>query len=271
MNLDTIKRQLAQDINQSDHKIDLARTSLHIAQIAFPGLSPEQYIKAIDAMAEQIVKTNYPLKIIKNINDYLFEKLEYRGNQADYYDPDNSFLNQVIARRKGIPISLSVLYLEIAKRLDFPMVPIGMPGHFLIRPEFAEVGIFVDVFNQGEILFKEDCQKKLQDIYGDSLAAEENFLQAVTNRQILGRMLTNLKFIYIQKQELTKAWQIIELILTISPEHPIELRDRGIIGYQLEKWQEAKNDLETYLRLNPTASDQQTILKILEKISNGLR
>ena len=93
----------------------------------------------------------YPLKVIKTIKTYLFKDLGFQGNRNNYYDPSNSYLNEVIDQKMGIPISLPVIYLEIAKRLNFPMVGIGMPGHFLIRPEFKNVGIFVDVFNQGEI------------------------------------------------------------------------------------------------------------------------
>ena len=158
---------------------------------------------------DELCKEVYPLKVIKTINKYLLKELGFKGNKDNYYDPDNSYLNQVIDKKTGIPITLSVIYLEIAKRLDFPMVGIGMPGHFLIRPEFENVGIFVDVFNQGEILFKEDCELKLKEIYQQPITLEEHFLTPVSNQQILGRMLTNLKYIYLNRQEYPNMLRMI--------------------------------------------------------------
>ena len=175
-------------------------------------------------------------------------------------------MNQVIDKKTGIPITLSVIYLEIAKRLDFPMVGIGMPGHFLIRPEFENVGIFVDVFNQGEILFKEDCELKLKEIYQQPITLEEHFLTPVSNQQILGRMLTNLKYIYLNRQEYPKMLRIIELLLQLFPNHPLEIRDRGLLYYQLRQWEKATTDLQLYLSILPTAEDAPTIRQILQQM-----
>ncbi len=220
-----------QETNKPDEQINLAKAALIYAKYEYPKLEIEEHLTTLDIIAERI-KDNlpnnlYPLKTINTINQFLFQKLGFKGNTTNYYDPDNSYLNQVLDNKIGIPISLSVVYLEIAKRLNFPMVGIGMPGHFLIRPEFENVGIFVDVFNQGEILFKEDCEIKLQEIYQQPLILEEHFLTPVSNQQILGRMLTNLKYIYLNRQEYPKMLRIIELLLQLFPNHPIEIRDRG--------------------------------------------
>lgn len=143
---------------------------------------------------------------------------------------------------------------------------IGMPGHFLIKPEFSDGEIFINVFNQGEVLFLEDCQKKFSEIYQNAQQLEEQFLEPVSNRQILTRMLTNLKYIYLNQQKMSKTLEIIELILTIYPKHPLELRDKGLIYYQLGEWEKARTDLETYLAISPRTEDHQAILKILEKM-----
>jgi regulator of sirC expression with transglutaminase-like and TPR domain len=258
------------EINQPDHKINVAKAALLYAKDEYPNLEIGDYLNRLETMARQIKKrlpeTSYPLKVIKTINQYLFEQLGFQGNKDDYYDTRNSYLNQVIDRRIGIPITLSVVYLEIAKRLNFPMVGIGMPGHFMIRPDFEDVGIFVDVFNQGEILFKEDCEAKLKEIYKQNIELEPHFIEPVSNQQLLGRMLTNLKYIYLNRQEYGKMLRIIESILLIFPNHPIEIRDRGLLYYQIEEWQKASHDLQLYLKILPTAQDGDAIRQLLQKI-----
>jgi regulator of sirC expression with transglutaminase-like and TPR domain len=211
----------------------------------------------------------YPLKVIQTLNEYLFTELGFRGNTDNYYDPDNSYLNRVLERRTGIPITLSVIYLELAKQIGFPMVGIGMPGHFLIRPEFEGAGIFVDAFHQGEVLFREDCEVRLQQIYQQPVKLEPRFLNPLSNRQILARMLANLKFIYINQQQFTKALEIIELILILFPRNPRELRDRGLLYYQTGKFNQAHQDLSSYLKIIPHAEDAHTIRQLLEKISDS--
>ncbi|MEL7038286.1 MAG: SirB1 family protein [Cyanobacteria bacterium J06592_8] len=271
----TLARQrFYQEINQPNEQIDLAKAALYIAQEEFQNLEPEEYLNALDEMAAEILERlpeqRYPLRIVQTINQYLFEDLGFVGNREQYYDPNNSFLNQVIERRTGIPITLSVVYLEIAKRLDFPMVGIGMPGHFIIRPDFDDAGIFIDVFNQGEILFPEDCEARLSEIYGQEVKLRPQFLNAVNTRQILARILTNLKAIYMNTREILKAVSVIERILLLFPEAQQERRDRGILYYQLERWTEARQDLEIYLENQPQAQDAIIIRQLLDRI-NGNR
>ncbi|MDJ0583250.1 transglutaminase-like domain-containing protein [Crocosphaera sp.] len=259
-----------QETNKPDHKINLAKAALIYAKYEYPRLEIGEYLTTLDIISQRIKddlhQELYPLKVIKTINKYLFKDLGFKGNTNNYYDPRNSYLNEVIDKKMGIPISLSVIYLEIAKRINFPMVGIGMPGHFLIRPEFENVGIFVDAFNQGEILFKEDCQIKLQEIYQQPVTLEEHFLTPVSNQQILGRMLTNLKYIYLNRQEYPKMLRIIELLLQLFPNHPLEIRDRGLLYYQLRQWEKATTDLQLYLSILPTAEDAQAIGQILQQM-----
>ncbi|MGK7882661.1 MAG: SirB1 family protein [Crocosphaera sp.] len=259
-----------QETNKPDHQINLAKAALVYAKYEYPRLEIEDYLITLDIISQRIKddleQELYPLKVIKTINKYLFKDLGFKGNTNNYYDPSNSYLNEVIDKKTGIPISLSVIYLEIAKRLNFPMVGIGMPGHFLIRPEFENVGIFVDVFNQGEILFKEDCQIKLQEIYQQPVTIEDHLLTPVSNQQILGRMLTNLKYIYLNRQEYPKMLRIIELLLQLFPNHPVEIRDRGLLYYQLRQWEKATTDLQLYLSILPTAEDAPAIRQILQQM-----
>jgi regulator of sirC expression with transglutaminase-like and TPR domain len=260
-----------QEINQPDEQIDLAKAALCYAQAEYPDLNISKYLSIIDAIAleikPQLPTERYPLKIIKTINYHLFDCLKFQGNNQDYYNPNNSFLNQVIDRRVGIPISLSVIYLAIAQRLNFPMIGIGMPGHFLIRPNFQNASIFVDPFNQGEILFPEDCQAKLNLIYQQPVELEANLLPPVNNKQILVRMLNNLKFIYLHSRELNKALAIMSGILTIFPQNPDEIRDRGLLYYQIDRWQEAVIDLRYFLKIAPNSEDAPLIQSLLEKMN----
>ena len=198
------------EIDRPDAQIDLAKAALHIAQIEYPDLDIDRYLNALDQMAQAVAlklpETQYPLKVIKIINQYLYEELNFQGNELDYYNPRNSFLNDVIDRRIGIPITLSLVYLEVAKRINFPMVGIGMPGHFIIRPNFKDAGIFVDAFDRGEILFVEDCRQKLMNLSQQDIPfLPPKVLQPITNRQFLFRILNNLQSIYLNQPDFNRA------------------------------------------------------------------
>lgn len=264
------RQNFYQEIQQPDEQIDLAASALYIAQEEYPDLDPTQYLNALDTIAAQVQKRlpaqRYPLRIIQSINEHLYQGLGFTGNLTDYYDPRNSFLNDVIDRRMGIPITLSLVYLEVARRIDFPMVGVGMPGHFLIRPDVAQMEVFVDAFNRGEVLFVGDCQARLNEIYRQPVTLPQ-FLGTVSRRQFLARILTNLKIIYLDQQKLEKALAAVERILLLFPEMPIELRTRGLICYQLGRWVTASHDLETYLASVPDAEDAPAIRRLLQQLS----
>ncbi|MBL1174685.1 SirB1 family protein [Pantanalinema sp. GBBB05] len=261
-----------QEVHQPDEQICLEKAAFYLALEEYPALDVDEYLTAIDTMAMEVLERlpaePYPLKTIQTINHYLYDDLGYRGNTDDYYDPRNSFLNDVIDRRTGIPITLSLLYLAIARRIDFPMVGIGMPGHFLIRPTVQEMEVFVDPFNQGEVLFLEDCQERLNQVFRQTVELRPAFFQPVGSRQFLVRMLTNLKMIYVNQGNLSKALAAIERILLLMPQAPIELRDRGILYYRLNRLTEARQDLEDYLALMPTADDAAVIRELLDAIED---
>jgi regulator of sirC expression with transglutaminase-like and TPR domain len=198
------------EVSQPDEAINLAKAALHISQIEYPDLDLDRYLQILAEMAGEIAtrlpESRYPLKVVQIINQYLFVELGFHGNHADYYNPHNSFLGDVIDRRTGIPITLSLIYLEVAKRVNFPMVGIGMPGHFIIRPNFEDAGIFVDPFEYGEILFVEDCRQKLMNLYQRDIPfLPPEVLQPVTNRQFLLRILNNLQAIYLNQPDFNRA------------------------------------------------------------------
>jgi regulator of sirC expression with transglutaminase-like and TPR domain len=258
------------EIEQEESQIDLGKAALFIAQEEYPHLDISEYLNALDTMAaeiqERLPKGFYPLKIVQTINTYLYDDLGFRGNKNDYYNPCNSFLNDVIERRLGIPISLSLVYLELAKRIDFPMVGIGMPGHFLIQPQFEGVGIFIDAFNRGEILFEQDCEDLLNRIYQQPVKLQIDNIEPISNRLFLARMLTNLKAIYLTQRQLEKALAVVERLLLLFPDAPHERRDRGLLAYQLGYFQQTIQDLEFYLDLLPHAPDAEALHKLLQQL-----
>lgn len=274
MNLSSARQDFYQETQKPDEYIDLARAALYIAQEEYPELEPEQYVNTLDEMAEELSMRlpdrKYPLLIIQTINQYIYDELGFNSNNNDYYDTKNSFLNEVIERRVGIPISLSLIYLEIARRIDFPMVGVGMPGHFLIRPDFEEMEIFVDTFNRGEVIFYQDCQDRLSQIYQQNIDFKPEYLTAVSKKEFLARMLNNLKIIYVHQQELEKALGAVERKLLLFPDASIELRDRGLLLFQLGYFSQAIRELENYLEIASDSEDVSTIRSLISQLRKSI-
>jgi regulator of sirC expression with transglutaminase-like and TPR domain len=270
MDFPLARQHLYRLLHQSE-PFNLAEAALYIAQETYPDLQIEVSLNALDEMAETIrdhlPQERYPLKTIQTINRHLFETLGFCGNRQDYYDPRNSFLNDVLERRTGIPITLSLVYLEVAQRLGFPMVGINFPGHFLIRPQQEDMEIYVDPFHQGEILFPQDCQAKLEVMYGQKVELREAFFDVIEPRQFLVRLLTNLKHIYLNQGQLKDCLAVSERLLLINPTAVVELRDRGLLYYQLGRWVEARQDFQDYLEQSPQAPDQALIAELLNRIA----
>jgi regulator of sirC expression with transglutaminase-like and TPR domain len=273
MNYLLARQSFYQEIQQPDEYIDLTKAALLIAQEEYPDLDLEEYINALDTMAfellERLPDERYPMRVIQTINKYLYEDLGFVGNTKSYYDPRNSFLNDVIERRTGIPITLALVYLEVARRIDFPMVGVGMPGHFLIRPAIDDMDIFVDAFHTGNVMFPQDCQDRLSQIYQQPVTLKPEHLVTVSNKQLLGRMLSNLKYVYLNQQELEKAMGAVERIVLLLPDAILEIRDRGLLSYQLGRFTQAANDLESYLTQLPKAQDAAVIRRLLTQLGRS--
>ncbi|MEM9448560.1 MAG: tetratricopeptide repeat protein [Cyanobacteria bacterium P01_E01_bin.6] len=270
MHFSAARQQFYREINQPDDQIDLAKASLYIALEEYSNIDVDAYINVLDTMADDVRDRlpieSYPLRIIQSINQYLFTDMAFCGNTENYYEPENSYVNRVIERRTGIPITLSLIYLEIAKRIGFPMVGIGMPGHFLVRPAHNEMDVCVDPFNQGEILFVQDCEERIRTLFSGSVSFRPEFLDAVSSKQFLARILSNLKTIYLNQGNMSKVLSTIDRILMLFPNTPYEQRDRGLIYYQVGRWVEARQDLEDYLTCLPKARDADLVKKLLARI-----
>ena len=258
-----VKRLFAEMVSRHEEDINLAEAALLYAKVEYPDLDIEKYLRRIDLIAEEINKNlsrgDDPNYLITEINRYLFSVAGFRGNRDDYYDPKNSFLNDVLDRKKGIPITLSVLYMEIANRLGLNLEGVGFPGHFIVRYSGTEGEILIDPFNEGRTLSQKDCQDILDRAYNGGVKFQRYMLQLSTKKQILVRMLNNLKNIYWSSKNYLKALSIVEFILLITPDSVTEIRDRGMIYYQLECFSQALVDLEKYLKIYPEAPDEKII------------
>jgi regulator of sirC expression with transglutaminase-like and TPR domain len=245
-----------------DEKIDLTRGALIIARTEYPGLDSESYVARMDELAERISfeaasDLNVP-QTIATLNRVLFSDAGLSGNRENYYDPRNSFLNDVLDRRLGIPITLSVVYMEVARRVGFPLVGVGMPGHFLLK-HYASDGqeTLIDCFNRGNIVSHQDCQVRLDEIYAGEMSLRPEFLHAISRRQILTRMLNNLKTVYLSTRNFRKALTIADLILLLYPQSVDDLKQRAFLRYTLSLHRLAMEDLAEYLKLSPAASDAE--------------
>ncbi len=270
MGIIAARQRFQAEVEKPDGEMNLAIAALAIAQEEYPNLDCDSYLQRLDQMgtelATRLPEGRYPLKVIRAINQYLFGELNFQGNQRDYYNPQNSFLNDVIDRRTGIPISLSLLYLELAQRVGFPMAGVAMPGHFLVRPTLEDMAIFVDVFHQGEVLFEEDCHALIREFYGEAAHLQPEHLAPIGPRPFLVRMLTNLKGIYLHRQDIPRALAAIDRILLIFPHSLHDLRDRGLIHYRLGQLDSAKPDLKQYLQAAPDAPDAFEVQQVLSQI-----
>jgi regulator of sirC expression with transglutaminase-like and TPR domain len=246
-----------------DEKIDLIRGALVIARTEYPDLDIEEYAARIERLARRaaaMAPDLDPQRTLMALNQVIFEQANLRGNRDDYYDPRNSFLNDVLDRGLGIPITLSIIYMEVAGRIGFHLAGVGMPGHFLLKHYAAdEQERLIDCFNRGDILSRQDCQSRLDEIYSGEMKMRPEFLHPISRRQILTRMLNNLKTVYLSTRNFRKALPIADLILVIYPQSPEDLKQRALLRYSMGMHSLAAEDLDAYLKAAPKASDAEEI------------
>jgi regulator of sirC expression with transglutaminase-like and TPR domain len=250
----------------------LAPAALAIARVEYPTLDSDPYLQRIERMGEAAAsrlqrhnaddrRRDKALQI-STLNAYLYEELGFSGNREHYDDPRNSFLNEVLDRRTGIPISLAVIYLEVARRAGLRIEGVNFPGHFLVRIPAATGNddLIVDPFHGGALLSEVDCRLLLRQHLGDEAAFDRALLATATRQQIVVRMLVNLKRLYVRMRSFPQARFIADLLLAVDPSALSELRDRGLLAYHMEDFPAALRDLEAYLRLMPrpeTPPDEQ--------------
>lgn len=256
-------REFRQAVDRGEDKIDLGRAALTIALTDYPDLDIAAYLARLDQLAIEVTNCcetgGDAWQSLAALNYVLFDRHGFRGNQDDYYNPKNSFLNEVIERKQGIPITLSVLYMEVAQRLGLVLDGVGFPGHFLVKHALDSGEILVDPFHRGEIKSRDDLRRMLNGLYGGTMPLRGEFLKAATKKDILGRMLGNLKAIYLKSDNLVKLLAVLDQAIILEPGGAEELRDRGMVYMRLELFPQARVDFESYLRLAPEAKDAAAI------------
>jgi len=255
--LPQVTEQLLAALNEPGEA--LAPAALAIARVEYPALDPAPYLQRLERMGEaadgrlQRQDSHDTAAQIATLNGYLFEELGFSGNREHYDDPRNSFLNEVLDRRLGIPISLAVVYLEIGRRAGLRLEGVNFPGHFLVRVRADEDAI-VDPFHAGAQLSEVDCRQLLRQHLGEEAAFDRGLLATATRQHIVVRMLVNLKRLYVRMRSFPQARAVADLLLAVDPSALGELRDRGLLAYHMEDFASALRDLEAYLRLMPRDS-----------------
>jgi regulator of sirC expression with transglutaminase-like and TPR domain len=259
--------------NQTDR---LAEYSLHISRLlAYPDLNVNTKLKEIDNMSNELglsIRNLMPLRptqLIEEINNYLYNKKGFKPNLQDYYNPLNSYLNVVVERKTGIPITLSILYMRIAHNLGFTLYPVNFPSHFLLKYilDGQNSEIIIDPFNKGRIMDDYSLKELLDQFYPQrSVPLTRNFVEKATAAQVVIRILNNLKSSYYESQDIDKAEIANEMIISIDQHNPDAIRDRGMILLERGKPTDALEMLNSYLELDPEAADADAVLDTIRQI-----
>src|SRR5215207_9426457 len=252
--------ELTQAINAPG--TSLAPAALVIARIEYPRLDSEPYLKQLDMLGQAAARSvehgvaasadSSTASRVRALNEFLFEEMQFSGSN-DYDDPRNSCLNEVLDRRAGIPITLAVVYMEVARRAGIQIDGVNFPGHFLVRcPEMNDAigtDLIIDPFHSGALLSEHKCRLLLQKHVGSKIAFNKTLVAPATRLEIVVRMLLNLKLLYVHMRSFRQARAVTEMLLALTPSALSELRDRGLLAYHLNDVTGALRDLQTYLKL----------------------
>jgi regulator of sirC expression with transglutaminase-like and TPR domain len=260
-----MSERLRQIVSGPDQDISLAEAALLIAGHGYPDLNVAAYLSRIEELAYmlrlRIDEDDSVPERISALNRFLFGDLGFAPNSEDYYDPRNNFLNEVLERRTGIPITLCVIYMELGRKIGLPLQGVSFPGHFLVKCAVPEGAVVLDPYSGGIALSLADLQKRLREARGGevSRAVVAELLVSASNKEIIVRLLRNLKAIYLREHNLDRALPIVNWIIATMPEQTPELRDRGMIYQELECSRAALADFVEYLKRSPSCEDADDI------------
>jgi regulator of sirC expression with transglutaminase-like and TPR domain len=262
-----------EEVEQDDGKINLALAALLVAREEYPQLPVDRYLVRLDLLAEEtrdrLNGETAPLLVLQELLNTLYQRHDFRGNREAYYDPRNSFLNDVLDRGLGIPLTLAIVMLEVGWRLGLPLEGVNFPGHFLVRFRGDAVDLLLDPYDGGALRFQDQAQELLDRIYGGMIRVHDSFLKTAQRQEMLVRLLTNLKSLYLNVGDDPRALAAVERILLVRPSVPTETRDRGVILARMGNTTEALEALEAYLTAVPEAGDAERIREMAEGLRNG--
>jgi len=253
-----VVREFAGYVARPAEEIRLDMAALLLARTAYPGLDLSAQLARLDALAARAGcdPAQSPYTNIASLNRLLFEVENFAGNEAEYDDPRNSYLNDVLDRKIGIPITLSLIYQEVARRCGLPIVGVGFPGHFLSKYLTASGEILLDPYHRGARVSIQDCEEKLKAQFGEEAEFRPSYLAATTTKQTLTRMLNNLKGSFFRRKDFAKVLMMIEMALAVDPSSRQEIHDRAMIYFLLRRYAKSMNDLRAYLSLSPSDDPQ---------------
>jgi regulator of sirC expression with transglutaminase-like and TPR domain len=247
----------------SGRPMEIVEASLVVASGEYPGLDIDHHRRRIDALGDAAAKRvegiDNPFARLDALRVYLFEEQGFRGNVSDYYDPRNSYLNEVLDRRLGIPLTLSIVTMEVAGRCGFDARGVGLPGHFVLRLDSGRRSLLIDPFTGGSVITEEDCRDLVTRATGKPDLFRSELLEGVSAESMLTRLLGNLKQIHLTREDHARALAIVEMLRVVRPDDASELRDRGFLMARLGHPGTALVDLEAYLELAPDAADAPAV------------
>ncbi|MGH9457080.1 MAG: SirB1 family protein [Thermoanaerobaculia bacterium] len=257
-----------------EERLDLGEASLVIALEEYPRISVEAYLHRIERWAEAVrerTESSQDLeRIIDAVNRLLFEEEGFHGSNDDYYDPRSALLNELLDRHAGLPITLSILYIEISRRAGLPVTGVSLPGRFLVRVSGPWGELLIDPFDAGRVLSSAECQEIMDEVFGGAVRLREHHLRSYSKREILARVLAHLKAAHLAKKNLGGAVAAMDRILLLDAHDPYELKDRGLAAMQLHRYDEATEFLERYLEAMPSAEDRLAVREQIEWLRGWL-
>lgn len=257
-------------VARPEEEIDLALAALLVAAEAYPQLPPDLYLRRLDFLAERVRdrlgEETAPPVVLQELRHVLHDEQGFRGNVENYYDPRNSYLNDVLDRRIGIPLTLGIIWLEVGGRLGLPLEGVNFPGHFLIRYAGEALRVLVDPYHGGTIRFEDEASQLFGLAYGSGVRYDPAFLRAAGKKDMIVRLLANLKAIHLNQHDEARALAAIDRILLVRPDDAEELRDRGMLLARTGRADEAIADLERYLDRAPEAPDATRVRLLIETL-----
>ena len=266
-----IRADFVRLVKRPEPALDLARAALLVAAASDPHVDVDGKIHTLDSWAEALRARLDPewnnLQKLARLRSFVFDELKFRGDTEDYYSPSNYLLHEVMERRLGIPLTLSIIFMELGWRIGIPFEGVGFPGHFLVRLPGEPRDLLLDPYKRGMTVHREDCRRMLREVSGGKLELGDELLASVSKHDMIARLLLNLKGAYLRLHQDEQALAAVDRLLLIHPEDAEEIRDRGLLLYRLQRFGPAYESLTAYLEARPAAPDRADI----ERHANTLR
>jgi regulator of sirC expression with transglutaminase-like and TPR domain len=258
-----IRADFERMVKRPEPAFELARAALLVAAESNPNMDVDGHLHTLETWAERLRAQVQPewnnLQKLARLRNFVFEELRFRGDHVDYYSPCNSLLNEVMERRLGIPLTLSIIFMELGWRVGIPFEGVGFPGRFLVRLAGEPRDLLLDPYRDGMSVHDEDCRAMLREISGGKLEMRDDFLNSVSKHDMIARLLLNLKGAYLRANDDEGALAAVDRLLLLHPEDAEEVRDRGLLLFRLRRYGAALEALERYLEARPGAPDRDPI------------